>query len=157
MTERDDKGSSLESPLPTTQVQSDPPDKTEELARLGLPPEVVRQLEGQPKEVISSITAVLRSSFRPPHPVYDKFEREHVSAWLDYNRAGDREEFELKKSARKYHLAYVIIGALVFMFLVWFLMPGHADLITQILQIGVSVGGGFGLGYGYRAFRERSG
>jgi hypothetical protein len=51
----------------------------------------------------------------------------------------------------------VIIGALIFMFLVWFLMPGHADLITQILQIGVSVGGGFGLGYGYRSFKERSG
>ncbi len=51
----------------------------------------------------------------------------------------------------------MIIGALIFMFLVWFLMPGHADLITQILQIGVSVGGGFGLGYGYRSFKERSG
>ncbi len=156
MTEQNDKGNYAEGSARGAQDQEDATDKTAELARLGLSEEAMKKLEGAPKEIISSITAVLRGGFRPSHPVYDKFEREHVTAWLEYNRAADKEEFELKKSARRYHLAYVIIGAVVFMFLVWFLMPGHADLITLIIQIGVSVGGGFGLGYGYRAIRERN-
>ncbi len=81
MSERDDKDSSTESQPPAAQDQADPSDKTDE---------VVGQLKGAPKEVISSITSVLRGSFRPPHPVYDKFETEHVSTWLNNVRAGTK-------------------------------------------------------------------
>ena len=89
------------------------------------------------------------------HPLFDKFESEHITQFLSQTHDEDQQEQQIRKSNRWFRLGYVVIGVLVFVFLTWFLLPAHPDLYLEILKVIGIFAAGIGGGYGIRAYQER--
>ena len=108
---------------------------------------VVRSLE-------ASFTAIRRSG-PAYHPIFDKFEPEHVAQFLDHSRERDRDEARFNRSGRWFRVLYTAIGIGVFVFLTALLLPEQSDLYYKLLQ-GLGVfGAGLAGGYGLRTYQER--
>lgn len=113
-------------------------------------------LEGMPKEVrqimaLSSHTGPMRQA----HPIFDKFNESHIDKFLDYTQKDDDNAYEYHKSNRWFTLAYVIIGAGLFIFLMVYLLPKDKALLDQIIKMAVAFAGGMGSGYGIKVFKDR--
>ena len=108
---------------------------------------VIRSLE-------TNFTAIRRSG-SAYHPIFDKFEPEHVAQFLDHSRERDRDEAKFKRHGRWFRVAYTGIGIGVFGFLTVLLLPEQSDLYYKLLQ-GLGVfGAGLAGGYGLRTYQER--
>lgn len=107
--------------------------------------------------VVQSLEAfmALGRSGRTYHPIFEKFESEHVSQFLDHARDRERDENDAKRSVRWFRLAYTLTGVALFVFLTVLLMPEQSDLYFKLLQgVGLFVAGLAG-GYGLKTYRDR--
>ena len=127
-----------------------------------LDPEVVdkeQQRAGKvdsPPQVFQEIVAgFARSSGPAYHPIFEKFESEHVSQFLTQTHETDREERQLRRDDRWFRLGYALIGVAIFVFLTLLLLPGHAALYLEILKTLGIFGAGAAGGYGLRAYQDR--
>jgi hypothetical protein len=104
-----------------------------------------RVMEGMPHRVREFFMAMSRST--TSNPVFDKITTDHVTTIIQ--QAGDNSvrESAHRFSARKYQLAYVIIGVVAILTLV---QMGHAELAIPILAALVGFAGGFGYGQSKR-------
>ena len=57
------------------------------------------------------------------HPIFDKFESEHVSQFLPNAHARNQAELGIKGSNRWFYLAYVLLALVAFAALTLFLLP----------------------------------
>lgn len=106
----------------------------------------------QVQEIFASVA---RSSGPAYHPIFEKFESEHVSQFLTQTHEADREERQLRRGNRWFRLGYVAIGVFIFVFLTLFLLPAHSDLYLEILKVLGIFGAGAAGGYGLRAYQDR--
>ncbi len=89
------------------------------------------------------------------HPIFGKFEPEHVTQFLTNVREREQDESHYKKGGRWFRLAYVLIGIGVFVFLTLLLLPDQSDLYFQILK-GIGIfGAGIAGGYGIKTYMDR--
>ncbi len=106
--------------------------------------------------ISSALEASFARSGPAHHPIFDKFEPEHVTRFLTQAHEQDIGELQLRRSNRWFRLGYVLIGVAVFIFLTFLLLPGRADLYFEILKgLGIFAAGGAG-GYGLKAYQDRS-
>ena len=72
----------------------------------------------------------------PPthHPLFDKFELEHVTQFLTNAHDVDRNRVRFLRSNRWFHLVYTLIGVSVFVFLTLLLLPEQARTYFEILK-----------------------
>ncbi len=104
------------------------------------------------------IQEVVASSIRSGpayHPIFNKFEPEHVT--LFFKNLSEREtgEQQIRSSNHWFRLFYVGLVIGVFVFLTLFLMPERSELYFQILQgLGLFFAGGAG-GYGLKSYQDR--
>ena len=125
-------------------------------------PEVVADSKEQhagkpdsPPRVLREIVAGFARSGPAYHPIFEKFQPEHVSQVLTQSHQAEREERQFRREGRWFRLLYVLIGVAVFVFLTWFLLPAHTALYLEILKgLGIFGAGAAG-GYGLRAHQER--
>ncbi len=105
---------------------------------------------------LEEITSI--AQFGPMHhPIFGKFEAEHVTQFLENVRERERDESRHKNSERWFRLAYVIIGIAVFAFLTYFLLPEHSELYFDILKgVGIFAAGIAG-GYGIKSYKVGGG
>ena len=90
------------------------------------------------------------------HPIFDKFESEHVSQFLSQSHQREQDEYRFERSNRWFKLVYVLMGLGVFVFMTQLLLPEHADLYIEILKgLGIFAAGAAG-GYGLKAYRDGS-
>lgn len=89
------------------------------------------------------------------HPIFEKFESQHVSQFLTQAREEDREERQFRGGNRWFRLGYVGISVGVFLFLTLFLLPDHSALYLELLKVLGAFGAGIAGGYGLRAYQER--
>ena len=88
------------------------------------------------------------------HPIFDKFEPEHVSQFLSQAHEQEQDEHRLERFKRWFRLAYALVGVGVFVFLTLLLLPEHSSLYIEILKgLGIFAAGAAG-GYGLRAYRD---
>lgn len=93
----------------------------------------------------------------PPthHPLFDKFEPEHVTQFLTNAHDVDRNRVRFLSSNRWFHLVYTLIGVSVFVFLTLLLLPEQARTYFEILKsLGIFAAGAAG-GYGLGTYQER--
>ena len=89
------------------------------------------------------------------HPIFDKFETQHVTQFLKDSSESDAAKHKMRMGNRWFRLAYVVLATVVFIFLTMFLLPDQSDLYFQILQgLGLFVAGLAG-GYGIRSYQEK--
>jgi hypothetical protein len=91
----------------------------------------------------------------PSHPLFDKFTPEHVTQYLDGMQKDDDNQFKLTSSNRWFFLFYVVLAVTVFCFLVVYLLPRDKALLDQIFKLFITFAGGFGSGYGIKAYKNR--
>lgn len=124
------------------------PDEGDEQTDDQPPRSVVRQL-------IASFAAVSRTG-PSYHPIFDKFESEHVSQFLSQSHQQEKDERQFERSNRWFRLFYALMGLGVFVFITLLLLPDHSILYVDILKgLGIFAAGAAG-GYGFKAYRDAS-
>lgn len=96
-----------------------------------------------------------RSGSPAYHPVFDKFQPEHVTQFLDHTYQADTQERRLRRSDRWFRLAYVVLATAVFAFLTLYLLPEHSALYIDILKSLGIFGAGVAGGYGFRTYQDQ--
>ena len=124
-----------------------------------------KQVDGPVPEAKTEGSDIERSSFMERvfmgfrsgpvfHPVFEKFEREHVTQLLENSFERERAEQKARSSDRWFRLTYVALVAGLFVFLTLLLLPNNTDLYFQILQgLGLFLAG-FAGGYGVRSYQR---
>lgn len=117
-----------------------------------------KDTEGKLVRTSRSMREIVMSSVQSGpafHPIFDKFESQHVTQFL--SQAADRDTARQKKTRgdRWFRLTYVMSGVGVFLFLTWMLLPDQSELYFQILEwIGV-FGAGLAGGYGIKTYQDK--
>lgn len=105
--------------------------------------------------IASALEASFARSGSAYHPIFDKFESEHVTRFLAQVHEQDIGELQLRRSNRWFRLVYFLVGVAVFGFLTFFLLPDRADLYFEILKgLGIFAAGGAG-GYGLKVYQDQ--
>ena len=112
-----------------------------------------------PKSVVRQLFATFAAISRTGpsyHPIFDKFENEHVSQFLNQSHQQEQDERQFKRSNRWFRLIYALMGLCVFVFMTLLLLPEHSSLYVEILKgLGIFAAGAAG-GYGLKAYRDTS-
>ena len=89
------------------------------------------------------------------HPIFDKFETQHVTQFLEDASESDAAKHKMRMGNRWFRLAYVGTAVAMFIFLTIYLLPEHSDLYFQLLQgLGIFAAGLAG-GYGIKSYQEK--
>ena len=115
----------------------EPGDRDREISS---PQAVLRQFE---RFVAGSITQ--RTSHH--HPIFDKFESEHVTQFLTNSYKRDI-------AGKWFGFISVLSAVSLFVFLIIFLAPDSPELYMEILKLAIAFAGGMGAGYGLKAYRD---
>lgn len=111
-------------------------------------PELSRDDSPLPLDVITQRIASFTRVGVSHHPVFDKFEPQHVTQFLTNTHKN-------QSADRWFRLIYTLIGVAAFAMLSWFLLPEWADIYFDILMyVGIFTAGGAG-GYGLKSWRSR--
>ena len=89
------------------------------------------------------------------HPIFDKFQTEHVTQFLNQTSEADAQERQLRRSDRWFRLVYVLLATAVFAFLTLYLLSDHAALYIEILKSLGIFGAGVAGGYGLKTYQEQ--
>ena len=115
-------------------------------------PEVVegeRRNSGAEDSLQDVVASFFQGSSSTYHPIFDKFQADHVTQFLNQTYETDTQERQLRRSDRWFRLVYVLLAISVFAFLTLYLLPDHSGLYIEILKslgvFGAGVAGGYGL------------
>ena len=122
--------------------------------------DVTKELAKIPEPIRSKIIAFFQSQStfmsRPfAHPLFEKFTPEHISSFLEFAHQDDINDYKLKSSNRIFHLCYILLFIGLLVFLIVYLLPNYKEVLFEILKILVIFTGGFGIGYGYKIWKEK--
>lgn len=125
--------------------------------RLGTPDEQDRRVpDVQAMGELSAMFTSIGSSGPMHHPIFGKFESEHVTMFLEHAHKSDESASKYRSSNRWFRLGYVGIVVVFFVFLTVFLLPDQSVVYFDILKGLALFLGGAGGGYGLRMFQDRS-
>jgi len=112
-----------------------------------VPPEILKIIEHR----------MLLLKYGPaPNPVAEKITENHITKILDNTAEENKRRARDKTQSRIFKFAAAVLAAGLFVFLTVFLKPDR-DLYVEIIQLPAIFAGGFGAGYGVKAYRGKSG
>ena len=121
-------------------------------------PEVVedeRRNSGAESTLQDVVASFFQGSSATYHPIFDKFQTEHVTQFLDQTSEADTQERQLRRTDRWFRLVYVLLATAIFVFLTLYLLPDHAALYIEILKSLGIFGAGVAGGYGIKTYQEQ--
>jgi hypothetical protein len=131
-------------------AEGNTPQKTND--KDGIIPDDVIDFEQMPPEVRKSFQAFMAMSTRysgpRPNPLIEKFTEAHVDKYLDYAQRDEDNEYHLRKTNRWFYLLYAVLVLAIFIAAVVYLLPRDKELLEQLIDLIVILGGGIGAGYG---------
>ena len=124
--------------------------------RLGTPDEQDRRVpDVHALGELSAMITSIGSSGPMHHPIFGKFESEHVTMFLEHAHKSDESVSKYRSSNRWFRLGYVGIIVFVFVFLTLFLLPDQSVVYFDILKGLALFLGGAGGGYGLRTLQDQ--
>ena len=109
-----------------------------------------------PIAVMQELSAqFMRTSGPAYHPIFDKFDSEHVTQFLSQAHAADEAERNVRRSNRWFHATYTGLGVGVFLFVTVWLLPEQSALYAEIVKGMGLFAGGLAGGYGLKAYQDR--
>ena len=95
-------------------------------------PSAPEEGEGQSgvRELVASFAAISRTG-PSYHPIFGKFESEHVSQFLRQSHEQDQDERKFARSSRWFRLVYALMGLGVFVFMTVLLLPEHPASMSR--------------------------
>ena len=89
-----------------------------------------------------------------PNPLLSKINEKHIDKILDIAQKEDENSYKDAQSTKKYSLVYFIFIILFVTFLIYYLVDKDKSLLLSIIEKGLYVLGGFGGGYGFKAYLD---
>ena len=116
----------------------------------------VSENQNEPAVLVERRTSsIVAQSGQSYHPIFEKFESEHVSQFLKNKSENDAAARRLTSTDRNYGLIYFFTFVGIFVLLMVILLPDHKELFIDIVTvIGSLIAGGFG-GYGLHAYQSK--
>jgi len=87
-----------------------------------------------------------------PNPLLSKITEKHIDKILDISQKEEDNSFKDAQSTKRYSLFYFLIVILFITCLIFFLVDKDKALLITIFEKGLYVLGGFGGGYGFKAY-----
>lgn len=141
MTENKDKGNIVSKQEETEK------EKIQETEILdNIPPEI--------KKVVEMGISMQRISSPMPNPLLSKINEKHIDKILDIAQKEEDNSYKDAQSTKKYSLVYFILIILFITFLIYYLGDKDKSLLLTIIEKGLYVLGGFGGGYGFKAYLD---
>jgi hypothetical protein len=120
--------------------------------------DILSEIKNAPSEVRQQMMSNLSMSFiesrtsrRASNPLFEKMTEGHIDKYLDYIQRDDDNEYELRRTNRKYYI-FIFVFSLIFLAVsVAYLLPIDKEFLLTFLQILVAVAGGIGAGYGLKS------
>lgn len=141
MTENKDKGKIVSKQEETEK------EKIQETEILdNIPPEI--------KKVVEMGFSMQRISSPMPNPLLSKINEKHIDKILDIAQKEEDNSYKDAQSTKKYSLVYFILIILFITFLIYYLGDKDKSLLLTIIEKGLYVLGGFGGGYGFKAYLD---
>jgi len=125
-----------------------------------IPTEVIKDLppetQDKVKEVIRRTSLEMMSvSGHFPSPLLKKINSDHITKMIDYADKDDERNFNYAKTQRNYNLIYFFAFLSLFIFMIVFLIDKDRTLLLDFIKVGLGILGGFGGGYGFKAWKDR--
>ena len=118
-------------------------------------PEVFDKLPPDAKRLVEMSLTMARFSGPMPNPLLEKISGEHIGKIIENTEKDSERQYKDIQSARKYALAYVAMSILLFGFIIVYLADRNPTLLKEILVVLGIFAGGFGSGYGVKAYKDR--
>lgn len=115
---------------------------------------VPRSIQKLPPEVKEFISMMGFSGPVTP-PFLNKVNEEHITKVLEITDKDSQRTYDDAQSSKKYSLAYLVLSFLLFGFVIVYLADRNATLLRDILVILGVFAGGFGAGYGVKAYKDK--
>jgi hypothetical protein len=117
-------------------------------------PEVLEQLPPELRKAFESFS--LRAFSGPVfNPVLNKVTEGHIDKVLDQTDKDSQREFQDRQRSRVFALLYGLLAAALFVFVTIYLAGQDKELYRDILTKIIIFFGGSGVGYGFKAWRDR--
>ncbi len=117
-------------------------------------PEILENMSPEIKKVIEMGFSMQKFSGAMPNPLLSKINEKHIDRILDISQKEEENSFKDAQSTKKYSLVYFFAIILFFAFLIYFLVDKDKSLLLNIIEKGLYVLGGFGGGYGFKAYLD---
>ncbi len=135
---------------------SHPASEQEPAAPQPVPPELLEKLPPETRrEVVQSLTTAVYSG-PVPSPIAQKITSDHITQLITARNQDAAREYTDRKDTRRWTTILiglcVIVGAGMVVFLV---IAGQVDLADRLIERGILLGGGVGIGYGISEWRRR--
>jgi len=116
--------------------------------------EILDNLPPEVKKVVEMGISMQRISGPMPNPLLSKINEKHIDKILDIAQKEEDNSYKDAQSTKKYSLVYFIFIILFIAFLIYYLVDKDKSLLLTIIEKGLYVLGGFGGGYGFRAYLD---
>lgn len=118
--------------------------------------DISNPLDNFPTLAREEITRLIQvTSGSNPNPILDKFNEQHIDKFLDNAKLEDEHSYKFASSNRWFLLLYIIIGCILFVFLIVYLLPNNKELLVDIFKVIIVFLGGLGSGYGIKSMRNK--
>lgn len=119
--------------------------------------QVEEAIKDMPREIQKVFRVASSSSFSRGggHPLFEKFNDNHIDKFLDYTQKDDDNDYKIRSSNRWFYLGYTMLSLAFFAFLIGYLLPTDKEMFKEVIKLGGVFLGGFGGGFGAKAYIER--
>jgi hypothetical protein len=129
---------------------------TPELSELSIEPEVLDKLPPDTKKRLVEMNSFMALSGPLVPPFLKKINEEHISKVLEISDKDSQRAYDDAQATKKYTLAYIVLSFLLFGFIVVYLADRNPALLKDILIVLGIFAGGFGSGFGVKAYQDRN-
>jgi hypothetical protein len=118
--------------------------------------EALEILQDMPPDIKKKFLSISMGSFSRSilSPLESKINEKHIDKILDIKEKYEDNIFKDTQSARKFHLIYILIGVVLFVFLTLFLVTRDKDLFKEIIKLFITFVGGIGAGYAIKSYKD---
>jgi len=113
-----------------------------------LPPEA--------KKMVEMAISMQSITGRAPNPIFQKITEGHITKILDQSAKEEDNNYKDTQSSKFYHLIYFVSTIILIVFFVVYLADRDKELLKNLADKALYVLGGFGGGYGFKAYRDNN-
>ena len=145
-------------PQQPDEVEQQEDEEPDGLTGVPVPDEILEKLPRQQRaELLQFVASMTSTSMMPAaNPLVSKFNSQHIDSLIGLQGQESTLEYKDRRESR-YVLSVLLVIFLVVAvgFGVFLALQDEKDLLQNLVQVAVSFAGGFGLGTGFRAWRNR--
>jgi hypothetical protein len=130
------------------------PSENEEVNELDYEAQIIENLPPEIKKIVEMGFSMQKVSSQSSNPLLSKINEKHIDRILDIVHKEEDNSYKDAQSTKRFSLIYFTIIVLFIGFLIFYLVDKDTTLLITIIEKGLYVIGGFGGGYGVKAYLD---